>query len=429
MSGDLTLSSPLPARSALVLVALSTLLMAVSYLDRQVFAILAPTITSELAIDDKTYGLLAGMFSFAYLVAPPFAGLLLDTLGVRRALPLAVLVWSCVAAAHAGATGIMSLFMLRFALGLAESPSFPGAARVVRESVSVAASPRAFGFLFTGSSLGAIIAPPLATTLAASFGWRTTFVGTALVGLLWIPAWWLASSRDPARGVLDAARLGRPRAGEAATGANGSPSFVSALRQPAVWRSMTAVIAISPIVAFVLLWGSKLLVGRFGMTQKEVGALLWLPPLLFDVGAIVFGDLASRVRARVANPSVHLRVLFAIAVALCCALGAVAVAPDAKSAVWLAALAQAGAGGVSALQTSEVLTRVPRELVSVAAGVSAATQSLAYLVASALIGRIVGGPGGYDTAVIGLALWAVPGAILWVFWPARLEAGRPLRTV
>ena len=409
----------------MVLVGLATALMAVSYLDRQVLAILAPTITAELSISEATYGLLAGAFSIAYLIAPPFAGRMLDTVGVRRGLPLAVLVWSCVAAAHAGVLGVVSLFALRFALGLAESPSFPGAARVVRESVSPAASARAFGFLFTGSSLGAIIAPPLATTMAATLGWRFTFVGTAIVGLLWIPAWWLASSREPAKTKLDAAR---------ATESAASPRFVEALRQPPMWRSIAATLAASPVAAFGLLWGAKLLVGRFGMPQKDVGTLLWMPPLFFDAGAIVFGDMASRMRARAranvrSGPSSTwpVRVLFALAGALCACIALIAYAQSALGAVLLTGVALMGVGGVSAIHTSENLSRVPRELVGVCAGVAAAAQSLAYIVAAAIIGRVVGGSGGYGAVVMGLGAWAIPGAILWCVWPERLAGPRLLR--
>ena len=53
-------------RWALVLVATST--MAVSYVDRQAVAALAPTITKDLAISDASYGLLGSAFSMAYLV-------------------------------------------------------------------------------------------------------------------------------------------------------------------------------------------------------------------------------------------------------------------------------------------------------------------------------------------------------------------------
>ncbi|MFO0674742.1 MAG: MFS transporter [Polyangiaceae bacterium] len=390
--------------SAAVMVALATLLMAVSYLDRQVFAILAPTLTRELAIDDATYGWLAATFSFAYLVAPPFAGALLDRTGVRVGLPLAVVAWSVVAALHAGVSGVVMLFGLRFLLGLAESPSFPGAARVVREVVAPASRSRAFGVLFTGSSLGAIIAPRLATAMFSSFGWRFTFVGTALVGLLWIPAFTLAARRSPVRDVLDAAR-----AEPAASG-----GFVTAIRTPAVWRSTAIIVAAAPVAAFSLLWGAKMLVGRFGIAQKDVGTYLWLPPLVFDVGAIVFGDLASRLRAR--SPA-WVALPFGVAALLSVAVALVVTTRDPWAAVAFVGVAMAGVGGVFAIQTAVLLERMPPALASVAAGINAGAQSLAYIVASAIVGRVVSRTGGYDAALVGLGLWAIPGALVWLVWP------------
>lgn len=388
------------------MVALATLLMAVSYLDRQVFAILAPTLTRELGIDDATYGWLAATFSAAYLVAPPFAGALLDRTGVRLGLPLAVVAWSIVAALHAGVSGVAMLFALRFALGLAESPSFPGAARVVREVVAPESRSRAFGVLFTGSSLGAIIAPRLATAMFSSFGWRFTFVGTALVGLLWIPAFTLAARRSPVREVLDAARTGvqSERGG----------GFREAIAMRPVWRSTAIIVATAPVAAFSLLWGAKMLVGRFGIAQKDVGSYLWLPPLVFDIGAIAFGDLASRLRARsrawVALP-------FGIAALLSVAVALVATTHDPWMAVIFVGVAMAGVGGVFAIQTAVLLERMPPALASVAAGINAGAQSLAYIVASAIVGRVVTRTGGYDAALIGLGVWAIPGAVVWLVWP------------
>jgi MFS family permease len=54
--------------------AVATAAMTVSYLDRQVLAVLAPTITAALSISDETYGWLASAFSLAYLFSAPWAG-------------------------------------------------------------------------------------------------------------------------------------------------------------------------------------------------------------------------------------------------------------------------------------------------------------------------------------------------------------------
>src|SRR5262245_53696994 len=146
--------------------------MAVSYVDRQTLAVLAPTVTRVLGISEPEYGFLISAFSIAYLVGAPLSGRLIDAVGARRGLLGAVLIWSLVAAVHALAPGFGVLFALRIALGLAEAPSFPGAAQTIHRALPPAEQARGFGVLFTGSSFGAMVAPPLATFIEARLGWR-----------------------------------------------------------------------------------------------------------------------------------------------------------------------------------------------------------------------------------------------------------------
>src|SRR6185295_16573165 len=131
----------------------------------------------------------------AYLIGAPPAGWLVDRLGARRGLLWAVLLWSAVAALHALVPGFGVLFALRIALGLAESPSFPGAAQTVQRALPPEERARGFGVLFTGSSFGAMLAPPIASYLATRFGWRTAMLSTAAIGLVWVPVWLLVAFR------------------------------------------------------------------------------------------------------------------------------------------------------------------------------------------------------------------------------------------
>ena len=179
--------SPVHVRAAWSVAVVATLGMSVSYVDRQTLAAIAPAVRAELAIDHAHFGWLVSAFSLAYLVATPLAGPALDRFGARRGFALAVLVWSAVAGAHALAVSFTMLFALRVLLGLAESPSFPSAAQAVRRALPAARRPAAYGLLFTGSSLGAMIAAPLAIALETRFGFRFAFAGTALAGLLWLP--------------------------------------------------------------------------------------------------------------------------------------------------------------------------------------------------------------------------------------------------
>ena len=75
----------------------------------------------------------------------------------------------------------------------------PGGPFTGERALPPADRPRGFGVVFTGSSIGAAIAAPLASQLAKHFGFRTAFFGTAAVGLLWIPVWLTFAFRAPAR--------------------------------------------------------------------------------------------------------------------------------------------------------------------------------------------------------------------------------------
>jgi ACS family hexuronate transporter-like MFS transporter len=411
------LASPsISARRGWAIALVATLAMSVSYLDRQVLAVLAPTVTRELAIGETAYGWLASAFSMAYLVGAPLAGQLTARVGVRASLSGAVLVWSVVAALHALVPSYWPLFALRIALGVAEAPSFPGAATSVQRALPADQRARGFGILFTGSSIGSVLAPLLATALSVHFGWRGAFLGTALVGLTWVPLWRLVTRGDAVRATL---------APSPASPGSEAPSVWAALRDPAVQRSCAATLAAAPSIAFMLLWGAKYLAGEFQLSQEALAPYLMVPPVLFDLGAIAFGDLASRRSRRTGQAGVE-PWLFAVAASLVLVLALAPWATTPLMGVTFVGIAMAGGGAVFALLTAEVLARVRPELVPVAPGVTAATQSLAYVIANPLLGWGVERTGGYALDCVAVALWIVPGALLWIFWP-RFSAGSPAR--
>ncbi len=401
----------LSRRGAWALALVATFTMAVSYVDRQTLAVLAPTVTESLGISEQGYGWLVSAFSLAYLVGAPFAGRFVDRVGARRGLLGAVTVWSAVAALHALVPGFGVLFALRIALGLAESPSFPGAAQTIHRALPPEDRARGFGVLFTGSSIGAMIAPPLATAVDARFGFRVAFLVTAIAGLAWLPLWLRVAWAPAAREVLDgpARRPDRPTAPPL--------SALALARHPAILRAVLAIVASSPLIAFALNWSAKLLVRDHHLLQAQVGGYLWLPPLLFDVGAVAFGHVASRrASARGARRGDPDRALVAAAALLGLAILAVPYAHGPWGAMLAMGVAMGGGGALFALVTADLLARVPPTSVSAAGGLTAAAQSLAYVVATPLIGAAVQRTGGYTVVLLGLGAWLVPGTIAWLAW-------------
>lgn len=390
----------------------ATLTMTVSYIDRQMLAALGQTVRVELDFTKTEFGWLGSAFSIAYLVATPLAGWWIDRIGARRGLLISVLVWSGVAALHALAPGFGTLFMLRIALGVAEAPSFPGAAQTVQRALPPQDRARGFGVLFTGSSIGGLIAPILASTLFAIAGWQFAFLASAIVGLVWVPMWIALTWRRDVRKQLDVKPASEAR----------SMSMFRLLGQQATIRTLLLIAASAPVVGFMLQWGPTYLADVHKVKQEDIGGYAWLPPVLFDLGAIGFGDLASRLRDR----GGAVRVLFAFATVIAAVL---VLLPFVDGGPWTAtiiiSIAMVGGGGMYTIATADIMARVPVDCISAASGLLAASQSLVLIIMHPLVGAALDAYGTYTLVTTVLAAWVFPGAIAWIVWrPPPISASR-----
>jgi ACS family hexuronate transporter-like MFS transporter len=352
----------------------------------------------------------------AYLVGTPLAGSVIDRVGARAGLVGAMLAWSVVGAAHALAPTFTVLFALRIALGLTEAPSFPAAAQAVRRALPPRERSAGIGLLFTGSSIGAMIAAPLAVALRVRFGWQLSFALTALVGLSWIPIWLAVTRSRAARVALETVDVDEQRAKNA-------PSRLTMIADPAVLRAVILVVLSAPSVAFVLIWGPQYIQRAFGVLEDDIGKYVWMPPLLFDVGAVGVGWLGSRRDHRASSHDVSSHNDLLLIAAL--ASSSLALAPFAHGAwagIAVLSLSMFGGGALYARLTADMLARVHPLHVSTAAGMTAAAQSLAYIAASPLIGRSVDATHSYDHATTVLGAIVIPGALAWLVWPMRRGA-------
>ena len=392
-------------RAAWAVAIVAMLTMSVSDFDRGTLAVLAPSVTKALGISEKGYGVLTAAFSAAYLLATPLGGKWIDRVGARRGLLYSVLAWSSVAALQALAPGLGVLIGLRLALGVAEGPGFPGSAQTMLRVLPPEDRSRGFGVLFSGSSIGAMAAPPIAGFLYDLAGWRVAMLGTACIGLLWIPVW-LALTGRPAI----AAKLG---AAVAATESGPRPTMRQLAAHPIMVRALIAIFAVAPPIGFFIAWGPKYLVQHYGVTQGHVGRYLWLPPLACDAGAILFGDLAARQRRPVGVPP---RALFVVGALLTASVALMPMAGTPWQLVAVASVTGAGTFATYTLVTADMLVRMPAGSVSTAAGVLAGAQSLALVISSPLIGWALDRFGSYEVVAIALGVWVVPGSLVWWLW-------------
>jgi ACS family hexuronate transporter-like MFS transporter len=387
------------------LAAVATLGMSVSYVDRQTLAAIAPSVSKALHIDNTEFGWLLSAFSFAYLVGAPLAGVIVDRLGSRRGFALAVLVWSGIAALHGLAASFPVLLLLRLLLGAAEAPSFPSALQAIRRALPGARRPLALGFLFTGSSLGAIVAAKLAVGLDTAYGFRAAFAIVALIGTAWLPIWLFVS-----RG------FGLDRPAEIVAPTPDAKWWQVVFMAP-VQRAVVVIVGSAPAMMFVLNWTSKYLVEGWGLAKSDIGNYLVAAPLLFDLGAVGFGAIASGRPSDGAGMKTN-RDLLVVSMLLQSSLALVPLAPTPAWGIFLCAASACGGGGIYALVTADMIARVPIERTSAAGGMTAAAQSLAHIIAGPLVGWSIDRSHSFTPALIGLGLAVPPTVLAFLVWPS-----------
>ena len=246
---------------------------AINYLDRMALATLAPLVRGEFHLSNADYGWIVAAFSLTYAASAPFAGLLIDRIGLNRAISLAVAVWSSAGIATGLTRGLGGLVGCRAVLGLAEAGGIPGAGKAIHQYLRPAERALGNAANQVGVSLGLVLAPPLATWLAVSRGWRTAFVVTGFLGLLWIPLWNWAARRAPAE---PAPKL------DYAAGAG-------MLRDQRLWAFVAA--NALGMVGYSLWtnWTTLYLVEVHRLSLVEAAWYAWIPPVFAAAGGIAGG--------------------------------------------------------------------------------------------------------------------------------------------
>ena len=269
----------------------------VNYLARNSLGVLAPQLQRELHISTQQYSYIVGAFQLAYTIAQPLAGLVIDHIGLRAGFAIFAVVWSLANIAHGFARGWLSLAAFRGVLGFAEAAAIPAGMKTIAAWFPDRERSIATGWFNAGTSLGAVLAPPLVVFVAASHGWQGAFAATGAIGLVWAAAWyWLY--RDPeTHASLTAGERKLIREGQGKLAATGA----STLRQIAATRRFWAIAVprflAEPAWQTFSFWIPLYLARERGMDLAHIALFAWLPFLAADLGGI-FGGYLSPLLAR-----------------------------------------------------------------------------------------------------------------------------------
>src|SRR5580704_7966958 len=269
----------------------------INYMDRQVIAILKPTLEHSIGMTEVSYGYIVDAFQIAYAIGLLAAGRLIDKLGTRIGYMLVMAVWSFSAMGHALASTVLEFGFARFFLGLGESGNFPAAIKTVAEWFPQNERSLATGIFNSGANVGAILAPAIVPWVTLRYGWHAAFLTTCLFSVLWI-LWWFRYYRKPTHhATLTSAEL-RHIYQEAAAEMGPSPSLpwrkLLGFRQ--TWGFTIAKFLTDPIWYFYLFWLPSYFSAKFNLNLSHLGLPLIIVYNVSAIGSIGGGWLPAPFR-------------------------------------------------------------------------------------------------------------------------------------
>jgi ACS family hexuronate transporter-like MFS transporter len=368
-----------------------------SYIDRQVLAVLSPTILSETGLSATAYANAIAAFSIAYTIGNPLWGSFLDRVGLRVGMLAAVALWTVASTSHAWVAGFLGFAAARAVLGFGEGAAFPGALRTATESLPSDRHSRGMALGYSGASLGAIITPLIVTPIALRYGWRSAFLITGAFGAIWL-VMWLLVSRPPFLPAMH-------RSTQKIQWPN--------LAERRFWVIVSS-FGLGAVALGVVAYLSPLYLNRaLGLSQSEMRIPLMIPLIGWEAGYFFWGWVADRYVAGMPNRDRVARV-FVLLTVLSFPVALVTVSNSLVAVLALLFWATFIADGF-VVMSLRVGTRIyPKDRTAMVAGIGSGSWGVVQAMVLPVYGRFVDLQW-YSVIFISMSLLPVVGTALW-FW-------------
>ncbi|PSL33809.1 MFS transporter [Dyadobacter jiangsuensis] len=349
-----------------------------SFLDRQVLSIAVIKIQKEFGFTDVEYGWVNTSFLLSYALMFTVGGRLIDQIGAKKGLGIAVGLWSVANALHGVMTSLPQLLTFRFFLGMGEGACFPGAAKTVYEWFDEKERALANGIAIGGSAIGAVIAPPLTIWISNAYGWRAGFVVPGLIGIAWVFVWLAVPWRSQAA-------IAAPAVQAAAV------PLRAILRQRATWVFILMRFMLDPVMYFMMFWIPKYLAEVRHVPFEQIGNLFWIPFLALGVSNILGGYFSDSLIRRNISTDRARKIVMGCAAALTLAVPLTEFTTSLAVAVGLMALYMFAHGCWITNYITAISDVFGSRATSTVVGLSGTAGALSSLILNPMIGKIIAG--------------------------------------
>lgn len=410
------------------------LVTTINYADRATISIAGSSMQKDLGIDAVTLGYIFSAFGWAYVIGQIPGGWLLDRFGSKRVYAAGIFIWSLFTLLQ-GFVGMMpvawavvTLFVLRFMVGFAEAPSFPGNARIVAAWFPTAERGTASAIFNSAQYFATALFAPLMGWIVYSFGWEHVFVVMGVLGIIFAGVWMKTiynpkeHPRVSAAEVEHIANNGGLVDMDQSKG-SGGPKW-HYITQLLTNRMMVGVYlgqyCINAITYFFLTWFPVYLVQERGMTILKAGFIASLPAIMGFVGGVLGGVISDWLLRRGNSLTLARKLPIVCGLMLSTSM----VLCNYVSAEWMVVgfmtLAFFGKG-LGALGWAVVSDTSPKQIAGLSGGLFNTFGNIASITTPIVIGYIISATGSFKWALVYVGANALVAVFSYLFIVGRIQ--------
>ncbi|MBU9363454.1 MFS transporter [Burkholderia multivorans] len=419
------------------MLALITIVLALSSGDRAALSVAGTDMGRELGITTIQIGYLFSAFSWAYVLFMVPSGWLSDRVGSKKSMFWAVVIWSaftvCMGLIEFAGLIFPLLLALRFMLGIAESPVGPASTRVIASWFPSSERGIAGAIFNSAQYLSLALFTPFMGWVCYAFGWQYVFIAMGITGFviatIWIRYYHLPT-RHPKLGegelayIRDGGGLVDLRSRNQIS--DDAPQRSQLAEIGLLFRSRMLIgmflgqYCITAVTWFYVTWFPIYLVKQRGFDILQAGFVSSIPALCGLIGAIASGFVSDALLKRTGSLTFARKgpivtgVLLSSSMILCNYIDA----PWLVVAVMSVAFFGKGFGN---LGFSVVADTAPKEIVGATGGVFNAIGNIAGIITPVIIGYLLHSSGSFNSALLYVGAHGLVAAFSYLFIVGKIR--------
>jgi ACS family glucarate transporter-like MFS transporter len=403
-----------------------------NYGDRATLSIAGSAMSKEIGLDAIGMGYVFSAFSWAYVIGQIPGGWLLDRFGSKRVYFWSIFIWSLFTLLQgfvdlfSGAGIVISLFILRFLVGLAEAPSFPGNSRIVAAWFPAQERGTAVSIFNSAQYFATVIFAPIMGWLTHAVGWSHVFFFMGGLGII-ISFIWLKVIHDPKDYPgINQAELDYMEAG----GALINIDVKNEKRAPVKgekWKQIKQLLSsrmmvgvylgqycINALTYFFITWFPVYLVQERGMSILKAGFLASVPAICGFAGGVLGGIISDYLMRKTNSLTFARKTPIVVGMFLSMSMIFCNYIDTEWMVVGVMAFAFFGKG-LGALGWAVMADTAPKEISGLSGGLFNTFGNISGIVTPIAIGYIIGTTGSFKGALVYVGIHALIAVCSYLF--------------